>query len=78
MLFDKTAKLLPIADFTVLLQYCPRFGFDITCLCFALEPQVNRVATDIEQLARLTLLETVQLNRLHDFLPEIITVSFSH
>jgi len=78
MLFDKAAKLLPIADFAVLLRYCPRFGFDITRFSLALEPQVNRVATDIEQLARLTLLETVQLNRLHDFLPEIITVSFSH
>ncbi|MBN3947618.1 MAG: hypothetical protein HWQ38_14625 [Nostoc sp. NMS7] len=33
---------------------------------------------EIEELARLTLLETVQLNRLHEFLPEIITVSFSH
>ncbi len=78
MLFDKAAKLFPIPDFAVLLRYCPRFWFDITRFGFALEPQVNRVATDIEELARLTLLETVQLNRLHDFLPEIITVSFSH
>lgn len=35
----------------------------------------HRVTTDVEELARLTLLETVQLNRLHDFLPEIIALS---
>lgn len=78
MLFDKVPKLLPIADFEVLWKYLSRLWLDITCFGFALEPQINRVATDIKQLARLTFLETVQLNRLHYFSPEVITVGLSH
>ncbi|XHX80090.1 MAG: hypothetical protein RBJ76_09245 [Stenomitos frigidus ULC029] len=39
---------------------------------------VNRIATVGEQLTCLTSLQTVQLNRLHDFLPESITVGLSH
>ncbi len=42
--------------------------------------QLCRVNPDvyIKQLTRLTFLETVQLNRLHYFLSEVITVRFSH
>lgn len=78
MRFDKVPKLLPIADFAVLLGCLPRLWLNLTRFGFALEPQVDCIATDIEQLARLTFLETVQLNRLHYFLPEVITVRLSH
>ena len=78
MRFDKVLKLLPIVDFALLGGSLPRLWFDIACFGFALEPQVNRITTDTEQLTCLTFLQTVQLNRLHDFLPEIITVGLSH
>lgn len=55
-----------------------KMRLNVACFGFALEPQVNCIATDIKQLARLTFLETIQLNRLHYFLPEVITVRFSH
>lgn len=76
--FDKDPKLLPIADFGVLLGCLPRLWLDITRFGFALAPQVNRIATDVKQLTRLTFLETVQLNRLHYSLSAVITVRFSH
>ena len=78
MLFDKDPKLPPIIDFEVLLRYLSGFGSDIPCFGLALKPQVNCIATDIEQLARLTFLETIQLDCLHDFFPEVITVGLSH
>ena len=58
----------------VLLRDLPRFWFNIPRFGFALAPQVNRVATDIEHLTCLTFLETVQFDRLHDFLPKILAL----
>lgn len=78
MLTYKDPKLFPIADFEVLLRYLSRLWLDIARFGFALAPQVNRIATDIEQLTRLTFLESVQLDRLHYFLPEVIAVRFCH
>ena len=78
MCFYKDPKLLPITYFAVLLGCLPWFRLNVTRLGFALEPQVNCVATDIKQLARLTFLETIQLNRFHYFLPKVITVRPSH
>jgi len=84
--FDKGAKLLPIVDLQVSLGFWLRLGFDIPCFGFAPEPQVNRIATDIEQLTRLTFLESIQLallrryrkGRLPHVLPEVVAVGFSH
>lgn len=78
MCFYKDPKLLPITYFAVVLGCLPWFRLNVTRLGFALEPQVNCVATDIKQLARLTFLETIQLNRFHYFLPKVITVRPSH
>lgn len=60
MLFDKGFKLLPIGDFRCRLD-APLMGYGLarTRSGFALQPQVNRVATDIKQLADLDLLESV-------------------
>jgi hypothetical protein len=78
MLFDKSLKLFPITDFAVVLRVLPRLRLNIPRFGFALAPQVNCVATDIEQLTCLTFLETVQLDRLHYFFPKILTVGLSH
>ncbi len=64
MLFDKSLKLFPITDFAIVLRVLPRLGLNIPRFGFALAPQVNCVATDIEQLTCLTFLETVQLESL--------------
>jgi hypothetical protein len=50
----------------------------IPSVCFALQPQVNGVATDVEELAHFTFLEPIQCKRLQHFLAEIVTVSFCH
>ena len=39
---------------------------------------MNRIATDVEQLAGFAFLETVEFNRLHHLLPEVFTVRFRH
>lgn len=78
MLFDKLAKLLQIVDPQSLLRHWSGFRFDISRLSFAPTPQVNRIATDVEQLTCLTFLESIQLDRLHHFLPKVIAVRFSH
>jgi hypothetical protein len=62
MRFDKLPKLLPIVDFEVLSALLSRLRFDIASLGLALQPQVDGVATNIEQLTCLSFLETVQLN----------------
>jgi hypothetical protein len=76
--FDKSAKLLPILNFEVVLRSLSSLRADIPGLGSTLKPQVNRIATDIEQVAGLTFLETIPLDRLHDFLPEVFAVGFSH
>ena len=78
MRFDKLPKLLPIVDLEVSLSNLSGFGFDTASCDLALKPQVNCVATDIEQLTCFTFLETIQLDRLHHFLPEVVAVGFSH
>ncbi len=78
MRFDKISKLPPILDFEGLLADFSGLRFDISRLSFALAPQVDRIATDIEQLARLTFVETIQLDRLHHFLSEVVAIGFSH
>ncbi len=75
---DKISKLPPILDFEGLLAGFSGLRFDISRLSFALAPQVDRIATDIEQLARLTFVETIQLDRLHHFLSEVVAIGFSH
>jgi hypothetical protein len=42
MLFDKIPKLVPIADFAVLLRDLPRLWLNIPRFGFALAPQVKR------------------------------------
>ena len=43
-----------------------------------MEPEIDRIATDPEQFTGFAPLETVQFDRLDDFLPEVVTVCFSH
>ncbi len=78
MLLDKLAKLLQILDLESLLRHGSGFRFDLPRLGLALTPQVNCVATNVEQLAGLTFLESIQLDGLHHFLPKVIAVRSSH
>lgn len=78
MSFDKILKLLPIPDFEVFGADLSEFGLDIPRFSLALAPQVNRIATDIKQLARLTFLETIHFDCLHHFLSEVVAIGFSH
>jgi hypothetical protein len=48
MRFDKDPKLLPVRDFLRLAPFRSRRWLDIARFGFALAPQVNRIATDIE------------------------------
>ncbi len=59
MRFDKGAKLVPILELQGVLRCLSFFRLDIPGLRFTLKPQVNRIATDIEQLARFTFFETI-------------------
>lgn len=78
MLVHKRPELLPIPNSSTPVARRSGFRLDISGFGFTLAPQVDRVATDIEQLARFTFLESVQLNRLYDFSPEIFAIGFSH
>jgi len=40
--------------------------------------EADRVAADVEPLADLTFLESIQLDGLHYFLPEVVTVGFGY
>lgn len=74
-------KVRNFSQSLILLFCCDAFfclGLTLPVSAQSWNHKLNARATDIEQKACLTLLETVQLNRLHDFLPEIITVSFGH
>ena len=59
MLLDKLAKLLQILDLESLSRHGSGFRFDIPRLSLALTPQVNCVATNVEQLTGLTFLESI-------------------
>ena len=78
MLLHKRSKLIPISDFATLSRRWLRLCLDRSRFSFALAPQVNRIATDVEQLAGFAFLETVQFNRLHHLLPEVFAVRFRH
>lgn len=79
MRFDEGTKLLPVVDLGLGGRHCwPRLRFDIPRCRLPLTPQVDGVATDVEQLGGLAFLETIQFNRLHDFLTEVIAVRFGH
>ena len=75
---DEDLKFLPIVDFGWALGSVSGGGFDIAGLGFALTPQVDGVAADVEQLTGFAFLESVQLDRLHHFASKVVTIGFSH
>ena len=54
MRFDKSTKLFPIVDFAGWLTLLSPLGFNITRFSLVLKPEVNRMATNVEQLAWMT------------------------
>lgn len=71
-------KLLPIGDFAARLHGLSQFRLDVSSRSFALTPQVNRIATDVKQLACLALFQPIEFDGLHHFAPEVVTVGFCH
>lgn len=78
MSIGKGAESFPVGDF----GFSPRgpinFGSVVTSGGFALQPLVDGVATDVENLAGFALLEAIAFDRLDDFLTEVITVRIRH
>jgi len=59
MSLGKRSKLLPVCDFVVVASWSVGQCLNISRLGFALQPQVNRVAADIEQFTRLAFLQSI-------------------
>jgi len=78
MRFGKDAKCLPVPNFVPIAGWFIRFGLEVASLTLSLQPQVERVATDAEQLANFAFLHAVELNRLDDLLTQVVTVGFCH
>ena len=65
---DKLAELVPVRDFVTIARRAMLFGLKISGGCLPLAPQVNRVATEVEQLTHFAFLHAISFNRLHHFL----------
>ena len=78
MRFGKDAKCFPVPNFVPIAGWFIRFGLEVASLTLSLQPQVERVATDAEQLANFAFLHAVELNRLDDLLTQVVTVGFCH
>jgi hypothetical protein len=46
--------------------------------CLALEPQVDCVSTDVEQITGFVFSETIEFDSLRSFLVEVVTIEFTH
>jgi hypothetical protein len=69
MPLGKRRKRLPISNFVDRAMGAIRFRSVITSGGLPLQPQVNRVATQLKDLCRFTFAHAVQLNRVNHFLP---------
>ena len=59
MSLSKRPELFPVCDFMVVTGGTVRLCLNISCFGFALQPQVDRVAADIEQFTRFAFLESI-------------------
>ena len=50
----------------------------VSSLGFELQPKVDGITADIEELGDFTLLATIELDRLHHFAAKVVTVGFGH
>jgi hypothetical protein len=78
MSFDKLTKLLPVCDFALNIVRSGGFGLEATRFGFALEPQVDGVTADIEDLTDFTFFSTIKFDGINHFLTKIFTVGFNH
>jgi len=74
----KGAESLPVGDFGFSSRGPIDFGSVVTSGCFALQPLVDGIATDVENLASFALLEAIEFDRLNDLLAEVIAVCIGH
>lgn len=78
MLVGKLVELLPVGNFSSGAIWGTRFGFEVACLSLSLEPEVDGVARDAEELSGFALFESILLNGLEDFEPEVVAVGLWH
>lgn len=78
MHFGKGPKCLPIPDFVPIAGWFIRFGLEVASLTLSLQPQVDRIATDVEQLTNFAFLHAIELNRLDHLLTQVVTVGSCH
>ena len=76
--FDKGVEFLPVGDLLSTRRSLSLLGLDIPSFSFAVQPQVNRIAADMKQLAALTFRESIHLSRMKDFAPQVVAVGFSY
>ena len=78
MLLNKGSKGVPILDGAHGRSYLPGFSLHTSGRCFALTPQMNRIATDIEPFTRFAFLQAIELSGFHHLFSEIVTVGLWH
>ena len=78
MLVSKDAKLLPIGNGVLTPRRLIGFGLAVAWGRLALQPRVDSVATDVEDLTRFRLLHPIEFDRLNDFTAAVVTVSIRH
>lgn len=71
-------KLLPIGNFAVVRGRLALLGFNISGFGFAVEPQVNRIATDVKQFTGFLFFQSVQFDCFDNSASKIFTVGAGH
>ena len=76
MQFGKLSELVPIRDFVGSAMGTIRLCLVVSGFSLPLQPQVNRVATELEDLSRFAFLHPIELDGLNDFLTQVVAVGF--
>jgi len=76
MQFGKLSELVPIRDFVGGPMGAIRLCLVVSCFRLPPQPQVNGVATELEDLSRFTFLHAISLDCLNDFLTQVVAVGF--
>jgi len=71
-------KLIPIGNPVTVTRRTIGLGTHITSFCFAFEPLVYGRSADIEVLAGFTFEHSIQLNGIHHFLSQVVTIAAGH
>lgn len=74
MHLDKGAKLLPVGDFMVMTRRLIRTRLKISGFCFALQPEIDGVSTNVEQFTGFAFLQPIQFDGFDHLLAKIVAV----